>query len=166
MRYLTRPFQFYYNLQTAASSCLAACQSTHCPHTMFLLLSPLPLPVTVPLAFSSETADLPESIVQSSHVARSTVFKCQPCGLAVALSAALGASESQMVWQTERERGTDREWERDRERGGRWDVALRGWGKRFRCPEIETDRGDVCQLCGDRLINMKWHKWPKVCYTL
>lgn len=60
--------------------------------------------------------------------------------------------------EQEGERGTGRE----REVGD----ALRGWGKRFRCPEIETDRGDVCQLCGDRLINMKWHKWPKVCYTL
>lgn len=106
MRYLTRPFQFYYNLQTAASSCLAACQSTHCPHTMFLLPS---LPPPRPLALSSKTANLPESIVQASHVARSTVFKCQPCGRAVALSVALGASESQMMWQTERERGTDRE---------------------------------------------------------
>lgn len=50
-----------------------------------------------------------------------------------------------------RERGSARGGQGEREVGD----ALRGWGKRFRCPEIETDRGDVCQLCGDRLINMK-----------
>lgn len=62
--------------------------------------------------------------------------------------------------------GKQREQEREETERKRREDALRGWGKRFRCPEIETDRGDVCQLCGDRLINMKWHKWPKVCYTL
>lgn len=42
MRYLTRPFQFYYNLQTVASSCLAARQSTHCPHSF-----PMPFPFSI-----------------------------------------------------------------------------------------------------------------------
>lgn len=157
MRYLTRPFQFYYNLQTAASSCLAARQSTHCPHSF-----PFPYPFSI----------LSLSLIQQNRGPTRIHRSILPCGSLDGFQVPALRSGGRLKRCTRGQRKPDAVGNREskKERGGKRERevgdALRGWGKRFRCPEIETDRGDVCQLCGERLINMKWHKWPKVCYTL